>query len=108
MLVLAVAMDLYPDSASDSELDGCGNPDYDGDFETAGGDIGVASHCNCEQATSSSKASAVRRNCYSEKNSILERHARQLYTESTSESIKYESNGCVLGRLVGTDSPDSW
>ena len=32
-------MDLYPDSASDSELDGRGNPDYDGDFETTGGDI---------------------------------------------------------------------
>ena len=34
-------MDLYPDSASDSELDGCGNPDNDGDFETAGSDISV-------------------------------------------------------------------
>lgn len=75
--MLAVAMDLYPYSASDSELDGCGNLDYDGDFETVGSDVGVASHCNCEQATSNSKASAVGRNYYS-KNSILERHANQL------------------------------
>ena len=71
-------MDLYPDSASDSELDGCRNPDYDEDLDTAGGDISVASHCDCEQATSSSKASALRRNCYSKKKSILERHAHQL------------------------------
>ena len=94
-------MDLYPDSTSDSELDGCGNPDYNGDFETAGSDIGVASQCDCEQATSSSKASAVRRNCYSKKNSILEKAC-------SSESIKCKSNGCILGRLDGADSPDSW
>ena len=49
-------MDLYLDSTSDSELDGCGNPDYDEDLDTASGDIGVASHCDYEQATSSSKA----------------------------------------------------
>ena len=62
MLALAVAtyqMDLFPDS--NSKLDGCCNPDYDGDFETAGGDIGVTLDCDCEQAKSSSKASVVRR-----------------------------------------------
>ena len=52
-------MDLYPDSTSDSKLDGCGNLDYDGNFETADSDVGVASHCDYEQATSSSKASVV-------------------------------------------------
>ena len=62
MLALAVVtyqMDLFPDSASNSKLDGCCNADYDGDFETAGGDIGVT--LDCEQATSSSKVSVVRR-----------------------------------------------
>ena len=73
-------MDLYPDSVSDSELDGCGNLDYNEDLDTGGRDIGVALHCDCEQAISSSKASTLRKNCYSEKkNSILERHAHQLW-----------------------------
>ena len=54
-----IAMDLYPDSASDSELDGCGNQDYDEDLDTASGNIGVAPHCDCEQTISSSKASAL-------------------------------------------------
>ena len=94
-------MDLYPDSTSNSELDGCGNPDYNGHFETAG------SECDCELATSSSKASAVRRNCYSEKNSILKK-ACSPAAENISESIKCKSNGCILGRLDGADSPDSW
>ena len=52
-------MNLYPDSASDSELDSCANPDYDGDFEMVSGDIGAASHYDCEQTTSISKASTV-------------------------------------------------
>ena len=72
-------MDLYPNSASDSELDGCGNPDYNEDLDTAGGDIGVALHCDCKQATSSSKVRACfDRTATTRKNSILERHAHQL------------------------------
>ena len=60
------AMDLFPDSASDSDLDGSGNPDYEGDFETGEtvSDIDVASDSDCEQqpeAASSSQACAVRR-----------------------------------------------
>ena len=47
--MIAVYIDLYPDSASDSKLDGCGYPDYDEDLDMAGGDIGVASHCDCDQ-----------------------------------------------------------
>ena len=64
----------------------------------------VTSDCDCNQVTSSSKVSAVRRNCNSKKYSLLERHAHQLQ----SESIKCESNGYILGCLDGADSPDSW
>ena len=40
-----LALNLYPDSSSDSEFEWLWS-----DFETIDGDIGVASHCNCEQA----------------------------------------------------------
>ena len=91
-----IAMDLYPGSASDSELDGCGNLDYDEDLD-----------CDCEQVISSSKASVLGRNCYSEKK-INSGKACSPATKIISGLRKCESNGCVLACLDRADSPDSW